>query len=48
MYKAFKKYDQSRTGYISTNDLKKVLSDFNYFLSDDQFAQLMARFVNNY
>ena len=43
MYKAFKKYDLEKTGYVSRYDLRKVLNEFSYLISDEQFDELMAR-----
>lgn len=46
MYKAFKKYDSAKTGFVSAHDLRKVLNDFSYLLSDEQFTELLIRYMN--
>ena len=40
---AFRKYDKKSKGYLSVADLQRVLVDFNYFLDDDQFFDLLDR-----
>jgi len=45
MYNAFRKYDTEKNGFIGIADLKKVLVDLNYFLSDEQFSELITRYI---
>lgn len=45
MRKAFETVDANRDGYISRQELQRVLFDFHYFLDDVQLNILLDRFV---
>ena len=42
---AFKKYDTRHKGFLTAIDVQKILIDFNYYLDDDQFYDLLQRSV---
>uniref|UniRef100_A0A2C9KUP1 EF-hand domain-containing protein n=1 Tax=Biomphalaria glabrata TaxID=6526 RepID=A0A2C9KUP1_BIOGL len=42
-YTAFQKYDTRKCGFLSANDIQKVLMEQNLFINDDQFFALLDR-----
>ena len=44
-HEAFSKYDKRRKGYLTVSDVQRLLVDFNYFLDDDQFYDLLQQYV---
>nr|XP_025042844.1 EF-hand calcium-binding domain-containing protein 6 isoform X2 [Pelodiscus sinensis]XP_025042845.1 EF-hand calcium-binding domain-containing protein 6 isoform X3 [Pelodiscus sinensis] len=41
--KAFYKLDKNKDGYITVDDLHRMLQEFNYYLDDEQFNSLLNR-----
>ncbi|XP_050792351.1 EF-hand calcium-binding domain-containing protein 6 [Gopherus flavomarginatus] len=39
--KAFYKLDKNKDGYITVDDLRRMLQEFNYYLDDEQFNSLL-------
>uniref|UniRef100_A0A8C4XWV5 EF-hand domain-containing protein n=1 Tax=Gopherus evgoodei TaxID=1825980 RepID=A0A8C4XWV5_9SAUR len=39
--KAFYKLDKNKDGYITVDDLRRMLQEFNYYLDDEQFDSLL-------
>ncbi|XP_074648584.1 EF-hand calcium-binding domain-containing protein 6-like [Tubulanus polymorphus] len=42
-YTTFRKYDTKKKGFLSIDEIQKVLCDLNFYLSDKQFFELLDR-----